>query len=369
MRNLSSAGRDLVIVKRRKNVLWIAPIDAIAVAIKHEDVNEMRPGIDRVVGTESAGASDDFLTRCNFAFDPDFVGINGALREGMAEFYGAKNGFEQIFLSRFEGGNIRTQRRNQRLVDAAAFLDAEDVHANRASQEFGVAFDDIGLVAQGGDAGVGGGEKVIVHFADVVGVENLRAEIVLRDLQRHVAAVAVELRDGRIIKAARIVARDAAQEVSVVMILAAQEFLIVIEFVWDADFVAGGAGIGGLVQRLQKSLFVELRLGLDHRFVEEGEEFVRAEGEWVMDRLFDGVIGVAARAVDVRDRVARGASDPGLRGGMIHVVEIRIVESATEKRNDIVTTGAPAGGFDVAIALEGDLARFANAEEIRLVVE
>src|ERR1051325_4098568 len=190
MRNLSSAGRDLVIVKRRKNVLWIAPIDAIAVAIKHEDVDEMRPWIDRVVGTESAGASDDFLTRCNFAFDPDFVGINGALREGMAEFYGAKNGFEQIFLSRFEGGNIRTQRRDQRLFDAAAFLYAEDVHADRASQEFGVAFDDVWLVAQGGDAGVGGGKKVIMNFAAVVRVENLAAQIVLASLDREVASVA-----------------------------------------------------------------------------------------------------------------------------------------------------------------------------------
>src|ERR1051325_7780923 len=128
MRDLSSARRDLVIVKRRENVLRIAAINAIAVAIKHEDVDEMRPWIDRVVGTESAGASDDFLARHNFAFDPNLIRINGALRERMTEFHGAKDGFEQIFLSRFEGGNIRTQRRNQRLVDAAAFLDAEDVH-------------------------------------------------------------------------------------------------------------------------------------------------------------------------------------------------------------------------------------------------
>ena len=34
-----------------------------------------------------------------------------------------------------------------------------------------------------------------------------------------------------------------------------------------------------------------------------------------------------------------------------------------------MATGAPAGGFDVAVALEGDLARFAHAEEVRLVVK
>ena len=81
-----------------------------------------------------------------------------------------------------------------------------------------------------------------------------------------------------------------------------------------------------------------------------------------MDRLIDCVIRIAARAVDVGDRVAGGAGDAGLGRRMVHIIEFRIVKSAAEKRHDIVATGAPARGFYVAVALERHLAGFAHAE-------
>ena len=54
---------------------------------------------------------------------------------------------------------------------------------------------------------------------------------------------------------------------------------------------------------------------------------------------------------------------------MINIVKIRIVKGSTEEGNHIMATRAPASGFDVAIALQSDFARFAHTEKIGLVVE
>src|SRR5580765_5387487 len=54
---------------------------------------------------------------------------------------------------------------------------------------------------------------------------------------------------------------------------------------------------------------------------------------------------------------------------MVHVVESRIVKSPAEEWHHIVATGAPAGGLYVSIAFQSDLARLANTEKIRLIIE
>ena len=46
---LPGARRNLMVVERRENVLWVPPIDAVAVFIEHEHVHEVRPRIDFVV--------------------------------------------------------------------------------------------------------------------------------------------------------------------------------------------------------------------------------------------------------------------------------------------------------------------------------
>ena len=78
-----------------------------------------------------------------------------------------------------------------------------------------------------------------------------------------------------------------------------------------------------------------------------------------MLRLFDGVGGVADRAVDVRDGMAGDAGDAGLRVGMLYVVEVGVVEGAAEERHRVVAAGTPARGVDVAVALLGHRPRFA----------
>ena len=126
------------------------------------------------------------------------------------------------------------------------------------------------------------------------------------------------------------------------MVLTAQPFFVVVDLVRDADLVASGTKLRRFVERLQKGFLVKLGLGLDQLFVHEREQLVRAVGERIMSWLLHRVIGVATRAVDVRDRVARGAGDADLSCGMIVEIEIRIVERAAQKRHDVVTPGAPA---------------------------
>ena len=55
---------------------------------------------------------------------------------------------------------------------------------------------------------------------------------------------------------------------------------------------------------------------------------------------------------DVRDRMARGAGNAGLRCRITHVVVTWIVKCAAEERHDIMATGTPARGLDVPVAFE-----------------
>ena len=86
------------------------------------------------------------------------------------------------------------------------------------------------------------------------------------------------------------------------------------------------------------------------------EDGVLAGGERVVLGLLDRVVGVAAGAVDVRDRVADRAGDPRLAGRVVDVVVVRVVELAREERDGVVAARAPAGAPGVAVALHRDLA-------------
>src|SRR5262249_26272582 len=83
--HLSSARGNLLVVQRHKDVLRIAAINSVAVAVQHVDVNEMRVRIHAAVGTNPAGSSDDPITRFRDQFHPDLVGIDRPLAEGMTE--------------------------------------------------------------------------------------------------------------------------------------------------------------------------------------------------------------------------------------------------------------------------------------------
>ena len=164
-------------------------------------------------------------------------------------------------------------------------------------------------------------------------------------------------------------AGHAAEEIRVVMILAAQEVLVFGQLGGQRNLVAGGAELRRLHHGFQERLLVEFRLGLHQQVVDVLQRGIAAVGEGVMHWLVDGVFGVAARAIDVGDGVAGGAGDAGLGGGVIADVEVRIIKCAAEKRHHVMAARAPARRLHVAVALQGHLPRLVHAEEIRLVVE
>jgi len=351
MHHLGGARRDLVVVKRREDVLRIAPVDAVAIPVQHVSIDEVRPGIDIAVRAHPAVAADHLVSAADARINPEFIGIDGALRQRVPQLERAQDYFQQIALSSFQSRQLRAQRRSQGGVHRPAFLDPEDVHADGAFHEVLLCAHGIGIAAECCDPGVGCGEEVVVDAQHMIGgIEELRSEIIDRGLERHMAAVAVLLRFLRVIKAAGLVPRHTAEQVSIVMILPSQELFIVVELVGNADLVAGRAELRALMQVLQERLLVELRFGFDKLLVDELQQPVGAEREWIVDRFFDGVIRIAPRAVHVGDRVASRAGDPRLRSGMFLHIEVRIIEGAAKERHDIMAAGTPTRGFDVAVS-------------------
>ncbi len=114
---------------------------------------------------------------------------------------------------------------------------------------------------------------------------------------------------------------------------------------------------------------MHLGLGLHQRLVDPLQDGVVAVGEGVVDRLLDRVGRVAAGVVDVGDRVARRAGDPGLAGRVADVVVVGIVERSGEERHQVVAAGAPARGLRIPVSLQRDLPGLADAGQVRLVVE
>src|SRR5204863_5130384 len=135
--------------------------------------------------------------------------------------------------------------------------------------------------------------------AELVGVIEEFGPKISRGLQWHMAPAAILLCFFGIVEAPRAVARDAAEQIGVVRILAPEEVLVLCEFGGETHLMAGGAEFRGAMERLEERFLVKLRLGLDQLFVHETHHAVRAESKWIVDRFLDGVVRIAARAVDV----------------------------------------------------------------------
>ena len=188
-----------------------------------------------------------------------------------------------------------------------------------------------------------------LQFAGIV--EDFRTKV-RRLAQRHVAAVAVLLCLGRIVKTAGSVAGNSAEQIRIVVVLAAQKFLVVVQLERQADLVACAAELFRFVKRLQERLLVEGRFGFDELLVDPLQTSVFAERERVVQRLLDRVVRVADVAVDVGNRVADGAGDPRVSGRVADVIVVRVVEGAAEERDGIVTARAPAGRSDITVPLQ-----------------
>ncbi len=96
MDDLAGAGGNLLVVERHEDVLRVAAVDPVAVAVEHVDVDEMRVRIDRAVGPDAAGAADHAVARPGDQLDPDLVGIDRSLAEGVADPERADHDLDQV---------------------------------------------------------------------------------------------------------------------------------------------------------------------------------------------------------------------------------------------------------------------------------
>jgi len=204
-------------------------------------------------------------------------------------------------------------------------------------------------------AGVRGREAVVVDLPDAGPVAVLRPEVLARQ-ERHVARGAVLLGLGRVVEAPHAVARDAAEQIGVVVVLAAEELLVVVQLLRQGDLVARRAELRGLVERLEERLLVEVRLGLHELLVDPLQGGALARGERVVRRLLQGVPAVAEGAVDVGHGVADGAGDAGVGRLVVDVVEVRVVERPAQERDRVVAPGTPPRRLHVPVAGLRDLA-------------
>src|SRR5438552_3276893 len=100
-----------MVVERGKDVLGISAIDPIPILVEHEDIDEMGPGIDFIVWTQTAAATQPLVPGGNFGLDPDLVGIRCPLAEWMTQRERAEDYFKQVPVPRLERGDFGTQRR------------------------------------------------------------------------------------------------------------------------------------------------------------------------------------------------------------------------------------------------------------------
>ena len=199
-------------------------------------------------------------------------------------------------------------------------------------------------------------------------VEVLRPEF-LRRRQRHVALGTVRLGDIGIVETLDPVARDTRQAVAIVVVLAAHEVAVMIQFIGQSDLMTGRTELSGLVMGLQKSVLMEGWLRLHQLVVDPLQQRIARLCEWVMDRLFDREVCVADRAVHMRDGMTGGAGNPGVSGGVLLQIVVRVVECTAEERNRIVAASTPAGRLHITIPLHAELARLPNTGKVHGVVE
>ena len=150
-------------------------------------------------------------------------------------------------------------------LDHSPFAEPEEIDADLlVLEKLGVLLGDLGCSEDGRQAGVGADEEVVVDLAAALAVEILGPEVV-GGYEIHVALDAARLGDRRVIEAPCPVARDAREQEGVVVVLAADEILVVVQREGQAHLVAGRAELGVLDRRLQERLLVHLGLGLDQR--------------------------------------------------------------------------------------------------------
>ena len=153
------------------------------------------------------------------------------------------------------------------------------------------------------------------------------------------------------------------------MVLTPQPIFVVGELSGKTHLVTGRTKLSIFMKRFEKGLFMKGWFCLDHLFIRIPQQRVFTFCERVVDGLLQRVGGIALGAVDMRDGMTNSTGNSSMSRRVFPNVELRIIKRTTEKRHDIMTSGTPAGGLDVSIALHQMVSQLLDGEQIGLVVE
>ncbi len=121
----------------------------------------------------------------------------------------------------------------------------------------------------------------------------------------------------RVIEAAGSVPGHATERIRVVVVLSAQELFVVVQFFRQMHLMAGRAELSSLMQRLQKRLLVERRLGFDELVIDPLQNGVVASKQTVLQRLVDCEVGIPAVLFTWSDDAGRRCSHAGTGRRMV----------------------------------------------------
>lgn len=245
-----------------EDILGIAPVNAAAVPVDQKSIDKMRLRIDLAVASEQTALGYETVFMLDLNFQPEFVGIDGPLGQVMPQLQGAHHNFQQIITAGLQHGQNGAQGGMQRAVNRVPFAHAEQVDADFPLQKVLVFAHDLVPMRQPRNRRVRRGKQVIVN-GEGTAWHQFAGRDIPGGLSGHMAAIAVLLGDFRIVETPRTMPGNATEQKTVVMILAAQEVLVVVQCLGEMHLVTDRAELRGLVQWLQVGLFVQRGFCLD----------------------------------------------------------------------------------------------------------
>ena len=328
------ARADPVVVQRDVDVLRLAAVHVPAVVVDHEERERVGRGIEPAGGVERAAREEIPFSPGALERDPGLVGVRGPVGVGMPDAARAHDDLEVERLAGLDSGKVVAERN-----DLVAALDGEDVdRQNLVLEELADARLRLPVFADEGERRVRRRKEVVMELPLLV------AELVGAIGRQVAVAACLGLR--RVVEGAHGAAGDARVVPRVVVVLPAHP-AIAVEGRDELDLVAGRAELGSPVEGFQEGLPVQRRLHPDQEPVDRQERLVLREGERVLLGLLDDVGAVAAKVLDLGDRVARHAGQALLRlPGIVGKLRLgRRAHLSREQDDRIMAAGAPLGAL------------------------
>jgi hypothetical protein len=151
----------------------------------------MRERIDNAVWPDAARAADDPAVLPGRKLDPDLVGVDGALGEGMAHIQGSHHHFHEVLAAFLERGRLGPDRAQEPAVDRSSLAEREDVNSHLLILEKRrLPLGRLLVSVKHGQARIGAQEQMVMDLPCSLAVKIPGPEI-RRGQQVHVALGAV----------------------------------------------------------------------------------------------------------------------------------------------------------------------------------